>query len=631
MSAPSYDDDDDDVSGYKRITIQPSLDLGSNTKSAVSSSMTSSNSIFDYTVCMYIIVNELCERLAYYGFTGSLVLFFTRELHYSTADADFHINIWQGMCYITPLLGGYLADAHFGRYNTIMLFIIVYLMGMILASVTAMTSPVSDTQFFIALYIVALGTGGIKSNVSTLGADQLEGNAALGVPAASDAVKSSFFMLFYGSINVGAFISYTLVAALCQNVSFGVGYSIPSLAMMGAVIAFWWGRNKYVRLPPTGSMVGIFVGILWESLRRRSHYQRIVNPTHEASNGGTSTPPHQPSVSIVQGYDDSGIQESNGSSTNKYDRLAAHTNASTTDDIGVSAHSMALHHWTDAALRRYGGSYTERQVQDIRYVLDLVPFVFLFIVYWACYNSMNTTFYNQGCAMDLSLGSYTIPIAAINLFDTLIIMILIPTFDSWLFPLLERRGVRLTTLRKIGVGFVIASCSMLMAACLEFYRLTVAAEGRFIAPTPCASGTGPDVPQAVAVSIGYQIPQYLLMGASEVLASAVSTEFFYTQAPASMKSVCSALSLLTTALGAWLCALLVPIVNLNPAAPWIAHDANQGHLDYFFALLAVLMALNTALFIYYAKRYQYKVIEATAPTTALTDVAPNNDKQLAGG
>lgn len=94
-----------------------------------------------------------------------------------------------------------------------------------------------------------------------------------------------------------------------------------------------------------------------------------------------------------------------------------------------------------------------------------------------------------------------------------------------------------------------------------------------------------------------------------------------------MKSVCSALSLLTTAFGAWLCALLVPIVNLSKANPWIAHDANEGHLDYFFALLAILMALNTGLFLYYANRYTYKVIDLTDVTSA---TASSSDKQVNG-
>ena len=232
---------------------------------------------------------------------------------------------------------------------------------------------------------------------------------------------------------------------------------------------------------------------------------------------------------------------------------------------------------------------------------------------------MSTTFINQGCGMDLRFGGSTVPIASINLFDTLIILILIPLLDSIIFPLLERMGVKLTTLRKIGFGFAVATSSMLMSAMVEYYRLSLSADGQYVGVSVCNNvndivmnddGTAASTPaQAVALSIFWQIPQYVLVGTSEVLASAVSTEFFYTQAPASMKSVCAALSLLTTAFGAWLSAALVPLVNISPSSMWITPDVNQGHLDYYFLLLAGLMALNTIVFVREATKYEYKLIE----------------------
>ena len=59
-------------------------------------------------VAGYIIVQEFCERLAYYGFAGSLVLFFQNRLNMSNADADVQFSLWAGACYVTPLLGGYI-------------------------------------------------------------------------------------------------------------------------------------------------------------------------------------------------------------------------------------------------------------------------------------------------------------------------------------------------------------------------------------------------------------------------------------------------------------------------------------------------------------------------------------------
>ena len=72
------------------------------------------------SVAIYIIASEFFERLAYYGFAGSLVLYFQTQLHMSNQEADIQYSIWSGMCYLSPLIGGYIADAYLGRFRTIL-------------------------------------------------------------------------------------------------------------------------------------------------------------------------------------------------------------------------------------------------------------------------------------------------------------------------------------------------------------------------------------------------------------------------------------------------------------------------------------------------------------------------------
>jgi hypothetical protein len=71
---------------------------------------------------------ELCERLAYYGMSTNLIVYLTSHLGVLSADAAVQLQVWGGCCYVTPLLGAYLADAYLGRYRTIISFSIVYLM-----------------------------------------------------------------------------------------------------------------------------------------------------------------------------------------------------------------------------------------------------------------------------------------------------------------------------------------------------------------------------------------------------------------------------------------------------------------------------------------------------------------------
>jgi solute carrier family 15 (peptide/histidine transporter), member 3/4 len=112
----------------------------------------------------YIIVTEFCERLAYFGFAGSLVLFFQTKLNMSNADADVQYSAWAGACYVTPLLGGYIADTYLGRYKSILVFSAIYLVGLGLMVLGSIPGDASDAIIFPGIYIIAMGTGGIKPN-----------------------------------------------------------------------------------------------------------------------------------------------------------------------------------------------------------------------------------------------------------------------------------------------------------------------------------------------------------------------------------------------------------------------------------------------------------------------------------
>eukprot|EP00604_Paraphysomonas_vestita_P001050 CAMPEP_0174822468 /NCGR_PEP_ID=MMETSP1107-20130205/15903_1 /TAXON_ID=36770 /ORGANISM="Paraphysomonas vestita, Strain GFlagA" /LENGTH=222 /DNA_ID=CAMNT_0016041413 /DNA_START=1139 /DNA_END=1804 /DNA_ORIENTATION=- len=116
-----------------------------------------------------------------------------------------------------------------------------------------------------------------------------------------------------------------------------------------------------------------------------------------------------------------------------------------------------------------------------------------------------------------------------------------------------------------------------------------------------------EIPQMSHVSVFWQIPQYFLVGISEIFASITSLEFFYSQAPTSMRSVSQALNLFTTALGSWLMIPLVLIVNSGAFGDeWIPENLDDGHLANYFFLLAGIMAINQLVFYRISSGYQYK-------------------------
>ncbi|KAK4726673.1 hypothetical protein R3W88_031590 [Solanum pinnatisectum] len=85
----------------------------------------------NWRACPFILGNECCERLAFYGIALNLVTYLTKKLHEGNVSAARNVTTWQGTCYLTPLIGAVLADAYWGRYRTIATFSIIYFMGLI--------------------------------------------------------------------------------------------------------------------------------------------------------------------------------------------------------------------------------------------------------------------------------------------------------------------------------------------------------------------------------------------------------------------------------------------------------------------------------------------------------------------
>eukprot|EP01038_Epipyxis_sp_PR26KG_P011667 gene11667-15622_t len=547
-------------------------------------------------VAGFIIVTEFCERLAYYGFAGSLVLFFQTQLNYSNAEADVQYSAWSGVCYVTPLLGGYIADTYLGRYKSILVFCSIYLVGLVLVVLGSIPGDVSPALFFPAIYIIAIGTGGIKPNVSTMGADQFDDRYSK-----DRKEKESFFNWFYWAINLGSLISYTLVSYICQygipqlggkEWGFFVGYMIPAIMMATAITIFVLGTPLYKIAQPKGSVLETAIMICFEAAW-----------TKRKTRTGTK-------------------------------------------------------HILDKAKDSFGGSYSKSQVEGVKLVTRLTPFLFVMVPYWGIYSQMSTAFQNQGCQMDLKIGSAPVPVSALNSFDTIAILLLVPLFDGVVYPYFKKIGMPLTMLKKIGSGFFFAMLAMIVAALVEIYRQSLAPEPGYYDDvsarnniSPCQSiddynpyqyqdwqaGIGnvdkPQfcqqicdsfyvqqnitllnmtciscnlIPQTSKLSVFWQVPQFALIGISEILASITSLEFFYSQAPLAMRSVSQSLNLATTAVGSFLIIPLLLLVNSNPNDEWVPINIDTGHLDWYFFLLAALMLLTMVGFYYLARNYQYK-------------------------
>ncbi|XP_051212529.1 protein NRT1/ PTR FAMILY 8.2-like [Lolium perenne] len=551
-----------------------------------------------WRACPFILANECCERLAYYGMSSNLVNYMIDRLHQGNAAAATNVNNWSGTCYVMPLLGAFIADSYLGRFRTIAAFMTLYIAGLVLltmsAAVPGMKPPEcadchptkgQNAAFFAALYLIAVGTGGIKPCVSSFGADQFDDADPREMRS-----KSSFFNWFYMSINVGALVASSVLVWLQMNVGWGWGFGVPAAAMAVAVVSFLLGSKLYRYQKPGGSPLTRMLQVAVAACRKsRVPLPADASLLHEvASADGKAA-----------------IEGSRRLEHTEHLRCLDRAAVVTGDDSMVNPDPWRL--------------CTVTQVEELKSMVRLLPVWATGIVMSAVYSQMTTMFVLQGNTLDPRMGpSFKIPAASLSIFDTIAVIVWALAYDRVIVPAVRRitghpRGF--TQLQRMGIGLVISIFSMVAAGVLEVVRLRVAATHGML-----------DSKDFLPISIFWQVPQYFIVGAAEVFTFVGQIEFFYDQSPDAMRSMGAALSLTTNALGNYLSTLLVVIVTAistrNGGLGWIPDNLNRGHLDYFFWLLAVLSAINFVVYLFIANWYKYK---ATAPTAPVLDIADGNN------
>jgi peptide/histidine transporter 3/4 len=537
-----------------------------------------------WKACPFILGNECCERLAYYGIATNLVTYLTRKLHEGNASAARNVTTWQGTCYLAPLIGAVLADSYWGRYWTIAIFSMIYFIGMgtltLSASIPALkpaeclgavcppATPAQYAVFFIGLYLIALGTGGIKPCVSSFGADQFDDT-----DPQERIKKGSFFNWFYFSINIGALVSSSFIVWIQENAGWGLGFGIPALFMGLAIGSFFLGTPLYRFQKPGGSPLTRMCQVVAASFRKRN----LDVP--EDSSLLYETPDKSSAIEGSRKLEHS-------------DELRCLDKAAVVSDA-----------------ERKSGDYsnlwrlcTVTQVEELKILIRMFPVWATGIVFSAVYAQMSTMFVEQGTMMDTNIGSFRIPPASLSTFDVISVIFWVPVYDKFIVPIARKftgkeRGF--SELQRMGIGLFISIFCMSAAAVLEIKRLQVANELGLV-----------DKPVPVPLTIILQIPQYFLLGAAEVFTFVGQLEFFYDQSPDAMRSLCSALSLLTTSLGNYLSSFILTLVTYfttrGGKPGWIPDNLNEGRLDNFFWLLAGLSFLNMLMYIVAAKRYKQK-------------------------
>ncbi|KAG8059760.1 hypothetical protein GUJ93_ZPchr0002g25426 [Zizania palustris] len=519
---------------------------------------------------------ECLESTAFNGISTNLVVYLETVLHGSNLASASNVTTWFGTSYLTPIFGAIIADTFLGNYNTILVSLAVYLLGMMLVTFSAFlptaalcsaavgascgTVAAAQTVAFIGLYLVAVGSGGVRSSLLPFGAEQFDDDNA-----ADRESKASFFSWFYLCVDFGPIVSGVFLVWIQQNVSWGLGFGIATACIALAFAAFVLATPMYKRRMPTGTPL-------------KSLSQVVVAAFSKV---GMKLPADAELLYEVGDKVDSQPKIAHTSEFTFLDKAAV-ISESDLEEREEVASSWKL--------------CTVTQVEELKILMRLLPIWATSIIVSAAYSQINTTFIQQGSAMDKNIFSVSIPAASLGSFEVLCVLTWVLLYSKVIVPALRGfSGVagEPSQLQRMGVGRLLMALAMAVAAFVEMKRLHAAASGE-------------------AINISWQLPQYFFLAGAEVFCYIAQLEFFFAEAPDTMKSTCTSLALLTIALGSYMSSLIYAIVEAFTATAgspgWISDDLNRGHLDYFFWMMAAMCTLNFVVYSAFAKNYKLKTV-----------------------
>ncbi|CAI0426458.1 unnamed protein product, partial [Linum tenue] len=241
------------------------------------------------------------------------------------------------------------------------------------------------------------------------------------------------------------------------------------------------------------------------------------------------------------------------------------------------------------------GTVTSPEVEETRSFLRLLPIFGSTIMMSCCLAQLQTFSVEQGSVMDRKLrGGFLIPTQSLSAFSLVVILSSIPFYEYVIKSSRATAWLEIyRPLKRIGLGLALASASMAVAAAVEVERRRSAA--------------AVDDDSTRRLSVFWLSWQFLFLGVSDMLTLGGMLEFFYSQAPNSMRSMCTALAWASTSMGFFLSSLLVTLTNKISGRfgdEWLGgHDLNQNRLDLFYAVLCVLNSVNLVNYVFWAKRY----------------------------
>ncbi|KAL5582464.1 hypothetical protein UlMin_014906 [Ulmus minor] len=515
--------------------------------------------------CILLIAIAGMERFAFKGVASNLVTYLTDVVNMSNSSAAKTVNNWCGFTSMLPLFIAPFADSYLHRYSTILASSFLYVMGLV-----ALTSSASawerssakrtrSTSFlFWSLCLISLGQGGYNSSLQAFGADQLDEEEEL--PTSKEEQKSNtkslFFQWWYFGVCSGSLLGVTLMSYIQDTFGWVLGFAIPSMAMIVSIAFFSLGSRIYI-------------------------YKQVDNMGNK------------PIASIVMSIKASASKLLRG-------KIAL---PNVNDMVELELQEKPLCEQNKGSVEgldknSQSGTYL---LENAKVVLRLLPIWTMLLMFAVIFQLPATFFTKQGMTMKRNIGSdFQIPPATLQSAITMSIILLMPIYDRVLIPiaqLITRGKNGINVLQRMGIGMFLSIIAMIIAAIVETERLKISRRREVLESHS----------KTVPLSIFWLLPQYILLGISDIFTVVGMQEFFYTEVPVRMRTMAFALYNSVFGVGSFVSALLITIVEdltkTKGDNSWFSDNMSEARLDKYYWFLALASASSLLLYIVLCRCY----------------------------
>ena len=560
------------------------------------------------TVCMSILVVEMCERLCYYSLTGTQKFLLQSVFQYDNTSSSALTNIFSMIVYGSCIFGGWIADSFWGRFKTIAVGGTVYVIGAYIGALATLPSIDSEIMYFVGMYaLVAVASGTIKPNVANLGADQYDTSDPVEAKECDD-----FFTWFYFVINLGALVAFGLfanwatagVGSIPQEYGFFFVFMLAAGAMTLGMAIFFLGSRKYVKKPCEGNSMGAIFHYI-EQARQKAGFKGYVMLTTWC------ILPVWFVLTISSGFID-------GNALSYVSMVL----------VVMFLLGVIFCHRDNSWMQNFE-DYDQVGVSDFQAAMDVVPTIAVVsTLFNICYNSMSTVWLSQACQMNLQTSETSqLSAAILNTADCIAILIFTPIYTFALQPLYKRIfGRDISKTVAFTAGLAIGAISCVISAIIENSRVDTPLMGNL------SNGTSPfnaAVPLSVLsadsnyrslcsptftegttdlhmvmtdMTVWWMVLPYLGIGIGEVFVNAGMYSFTYSNTPTSMRSLMQAFTLLCQGtLSNGITASLSMLM-----AAWVPNDINMGHVSYVNYVYGACTLIGIPLYLFVSRTFVAK-------------------------